>query len=816
MKTRTLLLSALSVGLGLIACDNFVESRATDAPETATLAARLTASGEAEKALLKRTTTVRVTLDTGETTLVRCLQKTVPYDSGKVSFPALRVGMNYALAYEGLVGGTVIWTGTASGSLAKSSNTASLTLAQTDLQLKAPSFGFAGTSISLTTNTDTSLGAKLYWTRNTASTWTLYDNTPFPANSGAADMVWAKDSIDGVIGSEVKFLTVDATGGVVANTTTALKNLAVNEAETALIFDPSTFNYEISVPSGTTKVTITADTAAVDQTLKIEGADAVSGVPTPVSIPSDSTIHVVVTNPKNATDSTRSYTIKVKVSALPDISSALSSLKSSAGTWDATLSTSKTTYTLTVDDTVKSLDLVVKAKSASANISAKISANPSDFLTLTDANPPALGKKITVNPSTSGNLNIYVINLNAPGVTQGYTIKFVLKSTKITPTVPTAPTVTPAITMVAGASEQAWIGTGGARTLKWNPDLKQYVLDTIKISCGSGARARYAVYGASTWTKGTSIPNLSASTRMIFQCQDLVDTNNVSTQVDRLFMLFLPPKITAPQTIFVDSAVAYLKASSSSQTVQYCIGDSGTCASASAVWSDAKKPAIVMNRDSGSTEAIKATSKVWARATQTCVPAGGGFSINVTSPLSGVSFTKATLVWSQLFDLDANGTEVEPKYGITEWNGQLANNNDNLMAYKDSGLVYAVHSSVSITNKAIGYDVLLDATKYPLTDSSFLTFDYKPRSSSTFDSLFIGIHANGTTSPDYLKGIPAKSSGTIRIDMKDLKAQSWNGSTIGFLATTLAKATHITFGAWFKSSTSGTVDFTIDNIKLYK
>jgi len=812
VKTRTLLLSAFSIGLGLIACDNFVESRATDAPETTTLATRLTASGEAEKDLLKRTTTVRVTLDTGETTLVRCLQKTVPFDSGKVSFPALRVGMNYALTYEGLVGSTVIWTGTASGSLAKSNNTASLSLAQTDLQLKAPTIQLNTTHFYLTSNTDASLGAKLYWTRKAADGWTAYSNNAFPAKVNLADTVWAKDSIDGVIGSEVKSLAVSAAGTVEANTTTALKNLAVNEAESALAFDSTTLNYEISVPSGTTKVTITADTAAYDQTLKIEGAEAVSGT-AEVAIPAaDSLIDVVVTNSKNTQAATRTYKIKVKVSALPDTSRVLSSLKCVKGTWSpATFSSGTTTYTLTVDDTVTSLDLVAIAKSSSATITAMFGTTS---LSVGAAVPT--GKKITVtNPSPSNNLTITVTNPNAPALkrTITYTITFVLKNTKPTVTTPAAPTVTPAITIGTDIVGESWIGTKGAKVLKW--DDSKYVLDSIKISCGSGARARYAVYGASTWTKDTSIPNLSASTRMIFQCQDLVDTNNVSTQVDRLFMLFLPPKITAPQTLFVDSAVAYLKASHYSQIVQYCIGDSGTCASASAVWSDAKKPAVVMNRDSGSTEAIKATSKVWARATQTYVPAGGGSSIDVTSPLSGVSFTKATLAWSQTFDSDANGNAVETTYKITEWNGLLANNNGSFMAYKDSGLVYTTFNA-TFSNNAIGYQVPMDTKMYPLTDSSFLTFDYHPRSPSTFDSLFVGIHAEDQTLPDFLKGIPATSSGTIRIDIKDLMAQSWNGSTTGSLASAFDKVSHLRFGAWSKSSASGKVDFTIDNIRLYK
>lgn len=489
MKTRTLLLSALSVGLGLIACDNFVESRSGDAPETATLAARLTASGDAEKALLKKTQSVQVTLDTGTSTLVRCLQKTVAYDSGKVSFPALRVGMNYALTYEGLVGSTVIWKGTASGTLAKNGNTANLTFASTDLQLKAPTIQLNTTLFYLTSNTDTSLGAKLYWTRTKDANWTPYD-APFAAKK--PDTVWAKDSIENEIGSEVKFLTVSATGEVLASTTTALKSLSVAEAEAAIAFDSAKLDYTISVPSGTTKVSITADTAAVNQSIKIEGVDAIIGGLTPVTIPSDSTIDVVVTNSKNTTELNRTYKITVKVSALPDTSRVLSSLKCGKATWNPQFTSNVTTYTLTVDDTVTSLPLVAKAKSSSATISAKLGITT---LSPTDAVPAGSGKTITVaKPSATTNLTITVTNPNAPTSSQTitYVIKFVIKDT-------------PKLVTLS-----ALVPTNGKLTPTFNPLTETYD-DTVPASFTAESFTATATAGTTAAVTGTGSYALGTS-----------------------------------------------------------------------------------------------------------------------------------------------------------------------------------------------------------------------------------------------------------------------------------------------------------------
>lgn len=627
MKTRTLLLSALAVGLGLIACDNFVESRAAATPETATLAARLTADNAKDSALYKLTDTVHVTLDTGSEHVAVEATRKVYFQDKKVQLPAILSGATYRIVFDGYHGSLLLWSDTVEGTARKGVNPVQVTPSSvSSIGLLAPEISkdFEG-NIELKSKNVVELNAKLYWTRTKDANWTPYD-APFAAKN--PDTVWAKDSIVGVIGSEVKSLTVSATGEVLANTTTALKSLSVTEAETPIAFDSAKLDYAISVPSGTTKVSITADTAAVDQTIKIGGADATSGTETQVTIPaSDSTIHVVVTNPKNVTDSTRSYTIKVKVSASPDSSRVLSSLRSDKGNWDATLSSNKTTYTLTVDDTVKSLDITAIAKSAKATITAKLGAT---FLT---GSSLTSGTKFTVStPSASNDLSIFVTNSNAP--TQGYIIKFVLKSTTVTPTTPTVPKA-PMVTPAVSYDSTSLIGIGGASPLSLVGS--KYVLSTIDIACDDGSSPRYKAKDASAWSNGSSISDLDTSRTFLFQCVDNTNSNKVSAQLTRTFMLLLPPTI-APVTEFRDTLVAHLKArGDASQFVQYCIGGASSCSEYSDNgWQNLKSSNDFDTLFEGDAPTIKVTTALYARALQRIK----GTQTFVKSPRSGVTFLK--------------------------------------------------------------------------------------------------------------------------------------------------------------------------------
>lgn len=224
MKTRTALVSTLAAGLGLLACNKAADTLvpSENPTGTAALAARLSAASDEAKAVLRQTEFVRATLDTGATegTMMRLPVAEVNYTERKVSFPSLRVGVSYVLKLEGVRTGVTLWSVTHSGILGTNGSTDNSPKFEVNtghLALKAPSYAVNGATATLTSNSSGGLAAKLYWTRDTTGDWTQDSSVALKK----PDLLWAKDSIDGVASSALTPLTVDGSGTVQQQTLAA-------------------------------------------------------------------------------------------------------------------------------------------------------------------------------------------------------------------------------------------------------------------------------------------------------------------------------------------------------------------------------------------------------------------------------------------------------------------------------------------------------------------------------------------------------------------------------------------------------------------
>ena len=128
MKIRNAFLTAISIGLGFVACDKSLgNALQVTAPETAAVSARLVAATTQDSVLLRLTDSVIVTLDTG-TAPIRVDSQVVKYTKGTVRLKDVWVGSSYVLTYKGLVGHQVIWNGTVHGNAVSGTNAPKLKL----------------------------------------------------------------------------------------------------------------------------------------------------------------------------------------------------------------------------------------------------------------------------------------------------------------------------------------------------------------------------------------------------------------------------------------------------------------------------------------------------------------------------------------------------------------------------------------------------------------------------------------------------------------------------------------------------------------
>ncbi|MEN9353010.1 MAG: hypothetical protein RL318_335 [Fibrobacterota bacterium] len=329
MKTRNLLLTALSIGLGLIACDKAVESQSeTATPETVSLSARLTSRNATDSALLSLTKQVRVILDTGTNSAKRVDSQVVDYNTGTVKLKAIWVGSNYVLTYQGLVGGQVLWTGTVRGTATTGTNAPILKLDSTKaatLNLKSPTIQFNGdwpnTSVTVVSNNDSALHTKLYFRSHGTPEWTLFTNNAFkPAE---LDTIWAKDSLPNIVGSQPVDSTFKApdtipTKPVEKDTILTLKGLVVTPGSLSPQFDTGAHRYVLIVEDNIDSVSVTATQDDNGQTITLNDQSIISGTPKTVAVATVDSLVLIVTNQGKQVQ----YVIEVKHKQSPPTPSA--------------------------------------------------------------------------------------------------------------------------------------------------------------------------------------------------------------------------------------------------------------------------------------------------------------------------------------------------------------------------------------------------------------------------------------------------------------------------------------------------------------
>jgi len=319
VKFSKRLVATTAIAIALFACDkDFENALQASTPEIVQVSARLAAATAKDSALLKLTDSVIVNLDTGSGSSVRnVFLGTVGYSAGGVALPALPLNTPYALAYKGLVGKQVIWSGSVNGQAVKGAQT-TLTVAATAAEALKPvrldTVAVPSTdsvTVTLTPGNDAKIKDVLVYSTDNGAHWTVYDA---PFRVARSTSVQAKDGVAGISIVPPAAVVIPAAVAVVVPDADTLTGLAdLNVAPNVL--QPSTFSkdelrYRLILAAAVAKVSVTAiQVPQASQAIAINGSVATSGVASDVSVKEIDSIQVTVTNTK--AKSSRTYTIEV-------------------------------------------------------------------------------------------------------------------------------------------------------------------------------------------------------------------------------------------------------------------------------------------------------------------------------------------------------------------------------------------------------------------------------------------------------------------------------------------------------------------------
>lgn len=669
MKTRTALVSTLAAGLGLLACNKAADTLGpseSNPTGTATLAARISAGATHEdSALLRKTQTVRATLDTGDgsTGISRLETLSAAYLKGSITFPKLRVGTPYSLKLEGMVGSSVIWSGTLTGTIGATSseNAAKLEVTGSTTLLVPPEFEKTGTGITLKTLSDNALGAFTFWTTDTNGTWTNAV-TLIPT---ASTTYWIKDSIVGVVGSAMSMIDIKSDGSLDQDTLAA---------PTITLMDPMGNQAEMS---GWAKLTLT-DNAAGSGTLQY-------------SLDSK--------NWKNWSDSVRLYGTDT-VYARAYKSGAHSHI-------------SEKSYVVT-PLTLPKPNVVVNSSSSKTTVTLKSN---------TSEDYPGAVLYYSTNSGTNWTKYVDVLSY---GISQTILVKDSLihqlstwdtVQVTIQNAVPVAkPTVSVATAYGAilrdtqtyqdepgGLKE----GTNGIDTLK-----------TILATCPQDLQIQYRPSSATDWTNGTPA-NLTKADSIYFRCA--LNATSVSESVPALFRILQRPALSIGDSSFYGSLTVKIANDSPSllgqvpgETYNYCIESTKATGCTSGIWKTAK---------AGDSIALDTSAQLWINRQWS-----KGDSTWVSSPTVR-NFTKASLANSgKLYFTTpaANLQEASGLYGIQSYTDKEGTTTKQTVTSGSVLRFEATATGYSQTPFA-GFTIPLrsDYASFDLSNVTAIKFDYK-------------------------------------------------------------------------------------------
>lgn len=565
MKTRTALASALSAGLALVACNKAADTLAPSESTptgTATLAARLAAASPEAAKVLRQTKTVRATLDTGsaEASLVPLAPVEVEYSAGKVSFPALRVGVSYVLKLEGRTQGNTLWSVTRSGTVAaagSAENSPKLDVALESLNLKAPTISVSGTTATLASTSDPELKADLYWTRDTTTTWTQGATVDLDK----PDVLWAKDSVEGIASSAWTPLVIAADGTVKQETL---------EAPAISLLDPTG---DSTAMEGWAKLVLT-DNAAGKGTLQYS-LDSASWKSWSDTVRLFGTGTVYARSYKSGAHglvSKQAYVVTPLI--LPAPSVAVDSSKK-----DSSILTLTSNFKLGLQYPGAALYYSTVNGASWTRYTAPVK------FTTTPAGPILVMDSLVGQTSVPDTVKVTIRNtarVTAPTVSVATAYGsnlFVTSSAKST----------------TGGLTASKAGTNGIDTLK-----------TISASCPDDLKIQYRPSSATSWTDGTP-SNLTKADSIYFRCA--LNATSFSEPVPALFRILQRPALSIRDSSFYGSLRVKIANDSPSllgqatgETYNYCIESIEATGCTSGLWKTAK---------AGDTIALDTSAKLW-------------------------------------------------------------------------------------------------------------------------------------------------------------------------------------------------------------